>query len=76
MEPLFHEDADGGGDECDEETQYPKGVDNGIDSRFLKGWRSEIRESRIDEVSVDGKVGYLDGELHENMVGEIFGLLL
>ena len=35
-----------------------------------------MRNSRIDEVSIDGKVGYLDGELHEDMVGEIFGLLL
>ena len=76
MEPLFHEDADGGGDERNEETQYPKGVDSGGNSRCLKRRDSENWDGRVDEVSVNREVGCLVDELHEENIGDVFRLLL
>ena len=76
MEPLLNEDSEGSSDECDEKTQNPKSVDNNYNSRFLKGWSGEIRDSRVREVPVDREMGNLDGDLHENMICQVLGLLL
>ena len=76
MEPLLNEDTEGSGNECNKQTQYPKGVDSGGNSRCLKRWDIEDWDGRVDEVSIDGEVGRLVDELHEENIGEIFGLLL
>ena len=76
MKPLFHEDADGGGDESDEETQYPKGVDSGGNSRCLERRDVEDWDGRVDKISVDGEVGRLVDELHEENICKVFRLLL
>ena len=76
MEPLLDEDTEGSGDECDEETQDPECVDSGGNSRCLKRRDVEDWDGRVDEISVDGQVGCLVDELHEEDVGEIFWLLL
>ena len=76
MEPLLDEDTEGGSNECNEQTQYPKGIDRGGDSRCLERWDIENRDGRVDEVSVDRQVRRLIDELDEENIGEIFGLLL
>ena len=76
MEPLFDEDTEGSGIECNKQTQYPKGVDRGGDSRCLERWDIENRNGRVDKVSIDSQVGGLIDELDEENIGEIFGLLL
>ena len=76
MEPLLDEDTEGSGDERNEETQYPKGVDSRGNSRCPERWDTENRDGRVDEVSVDGEMGRLVDELHEKNIGEIFRLLL
>ena len=42
-------------DECDEETQNPECVDDNIDSGLLEGRSSEVGDSWVDGVLVDGK---------------------
>ena len=76
MEPLLDEDTEGSGDECDEETQDPECVDSGGNSRCLKRRDVEDWDGRVDEISVDGQVGCLVDELHEEDIGQVFGLLL
>ena len=75
MEPLFDQNSEGRCDECNEETQDPEGIDNGGNSRCLKRRDIESWNGRVDKVSVDRQVGCLIDELHEEEVGEIFGLL-
>ena len=76
MEPLLDKDTEGGCDECDEETQYPEGVDSGLNSRSVKRRNLENRNSGDVKVSVDSQVGCLIDELDEENICEIFGLLL
>ena len=76
MEPLLNEDTEGSGNKCNKQTQYPKGIDSGGDSRCLERRDIENWDSRVDEIPIDGEVGRLVDELHEKNVGEIFGLLL
>ena len=76
MEPLLDEDTEGSGNECNKQTQYPKGIDSGGNSRCLERWDIENWEGRVDEVPTDGEVGRLVDELHEKNIGEIFRLLL
>ena len=76
MEPLLDEDSEGSCDECNEETQNPKSVDNDKNSRFLERWSGEVWDSRIHKVPIDGEMGNLDGDLHEDMICEVLRLLL
>ena len=76
MEPLLDEDTEGSGNECNKQTQYPKGIDSGGNSRCLERRDIEHRDGRVDEVSVDRQVGCLIDELHEENVGEVLRLLL
>ena len=76
MEPLLDEDPEGSGNECNKQTQYPKGIDSRGDSRCLERWDIENWDSRVDKVPIDGEVGCLIDELDEENIGEIFGLLL
>ena len=76
MEPLFDEDTEGCGNECNKQTQYPKGVGSRGNSRCLERWDTENRDGRVDEVSIDSQVGGLIDESDEENIGEIFGLLL
>ena len=76
MEPLLDEDTEGSGNECNKQTQYPKGIDSGGKSRCLERWDIENRNGRVDEVPIDSKVGRLIDELDDENIGEIFGLLL
>ena len=76
MEPLLDEDTEGSGNECNKQTQYPKGVDSRGNSRCLERWNIENWDSRVDKVPIDGEVGRLVDELHEKNIGEVFRLLL
>ena len=76
MKPLLDEDTEGSGNKRNEEAQDPEGVDNGRNSRSVERRNIERRDSRVDEVSVDSKVGRLVDELHEENIGEILRLLL
>ena len=76
MEPLFDEDPEGSGNECNKQTQYPQGIDSGGDSRCLERRDIENWDSRVDEIPIDGEVGRLVDELDEENIGEVFGLLL
>ena len=73
---MLDEDTEGSGNECNKQTQYPKGVDRRRNSRCLERWDIEDRDGRVDEVSVDGEVGRLVDELHEENIGKVFRLLL
>ena len=76
MEPLFDEDTEGSGNECNKQTQYPKGIDSGGESRCLERRDIGNRDGRVDKVSIDGEVGCLVDELYEENIGEVFRLLL
>ena len=76
MEPLLDEDAEGSGNECNKQTQYPKGIDSGGKSRSIERWDIENWDSRVDKVPIDGEVGCLVDELHEEDIGKVFRLLL
>ena len=76
MEPLLDEDTEGSGNECNKQTQYPKGIDSGGNSRCLERWNIENRDGRVDEVPIDSQVGRLIDELDKENIGEIFRLLL
>ena len=76
MEPLLDKDPDGSSDQCDEKTGYPEGVYNDSYPGLLEGRCREIRDGRVDKVSVDCKMGDLCRELHKDVVGQILGLLL
>ena len=76
MEPLLDEDPEGSGNECNKQTQYPKGIDSGGNSRCLERRDVEDWDGRVDEISVDGQMGCLVDELHKEDIGEVFGLLL
>ena len=76
MEPLFDEDTEGCGNECNKQTQYPKGIDSGGESRCLERRDIENRDGRVDEVPIDSQVGRLIDELDKENIGEIFRLLL
>ena len=76
MEPLLDKDTEGSGDERDEKTQDPKCVDSGGNSRCRERRDIEDQDCRVDEISVNGQVGCLVDELHEEDVGQVFGLLL
>ena len=76
MEPLLDEDTEGSGNECDEETQYPEGVNNRKNPRSVERRNIEQRDSRVDEIPIDGEVGRLVDELHEENIGKVFRLLL
>ena len=76
MEPLLDEDTEGSSNECNKQTQYPKGVDGGGDSRYLERWDIENWDGRVDEVSVDRQVRRLIDELDEENISEVFRLLL
>ena len=75
MKPLLDEDTEGSGNECNEQTQDPECVDSGGNSRCLERRDVEDWDGRVDESSVDGQVGCLIDELHEEDIGEIFRLL-
>ena len=76
MEPLLDENTEGGGYECNEETQDPECVNSGGNSRCLERRDIEDWDGRVNEISVNGQVGCLVDELHEEDIGEVFGLLL
>ena len=76
MEPLFNEDTEGSSNECNKQTQYPKGIDSGGDSRCLEKWDIENWDSRVDKVPIDREVGCLIDELNEENIGKVFRLLL
>ena len=76
MEPLFDEDTEGSGNECNKQTQYPKGVDSGGDSRFLERRDIENWDGRVDEVPIDSQVGRLIDELDKENISKVFRLLL
>ena len=76
MEPLLNEDTEGSGNECNKQTQYPKGVDSRGMSRCLERWNAENWDGRVDEIPTDGEVGRLVEELHEENIGEVLRLLL
>ena len=76
MEPLLDEDTERSGNECNKQTQYPKGIDSGGNSRCLERWNIENRDGRVDEVPIDSQVGRLIDELDKEDIGEIFRLLL
>ena len=76
MRSLLDQDTEGSGDECDEKIQDPKCVDSGGNSRCLERREVEDWDGRVDEISVDRQVGCLDDELHEEDIGQVFGLLL
>ena len=76
MEPLLDEDTEGSGNECNKQTQYPKGIDSRGDSRCLERWDIENWDSRVDKVPIDGEVGRLIDEFDKEDIGEIFRLLL
>ena len=40
VEPLFHENTEGRGDEGDDETQRPQSIDRDSESRTSEGWGS------------------------------------
>ena len=76
MEPLLDKDTEGSSNECNKQTQHPKGIDSGGDSRCLERWDIENWDGRVDEVPTDGQVGRLVDELHEENIGKVFRLLL
>ena len=76
MEPLLNEDTEGSGNECNKQTQYPKGIDSGGDSRCLERWDIENWDSRVNKVSIDGQVGCLIDELYEENICKVLRLLL
>ena len=76
MEPLFDQNSERCCDECNEETQNPKSIDNRGNSRCLERRNIESRDGRVNEVSVDRQVGCLIDELHEENIGEVLRLLL
>ena len=76
MKPLLDEDTERSGNECNKQTQYPKGIDRGGDSRCLERWDIENRDGRVDEVPIDSQVGRLIDELDEENISEVFRLLL
>ena len=76
MEPLLNEDTEGSSNECNKQTQYPKGIDSGGNSRCLERWNIENRDGRVDEVPTDGEVGCLVDYLYEENIGKLFRLLL
>ena len=76
MKPLLDEDTEGSGNECNEQTQDPECVDSGGNSRCLERRDIEDWDGRVNEISVNGQVGCLVDELHEEDIGEVFGLLL
>ena len=57
MEPLFDKDSDRCRDKCDEKTQHPNSIDDGVDFGLLEGWSGEIRDSRVHKVPIDGEMG-------------------
>ena len=73
---MLDEDTEGGGNECNKQTQYPKGIDSRGDSRCLERWDIENWDSRVDKVPIDGEVGCLIDELDEENIGKVFRLLL
>ena len=76
MEPLLDEDTEGSSNECNKQTQYPKGVDSRRKYRRLERWNAGNWGGRVDEVATDGEVGRLVDELHEENIGKVFRLLL
>ena len=56
MEPLLDENAERSCNKCDDKTQHPSSIDDGVDLGLLERWSGEIWDCRIDEVSVDGKM--------------------
>ena len=76
MEPLLDEDTEGSGNECNKQTQYPKGIDSRRKSRCLERWNAENWDGRVDEVPIDSQVGCLIDELDEENIGKVFRLLL
>ena len=76
MEPLLDEDTEGSGNECDEETQYPEGVNNRRNPRSVERRNIEHRDGRVDEVPIDSQVGCLIDELDEENICEVLRLLL
>ena len=73
---MLNEDTEGSGNECNKQTQYPKGVDSGGKLRSLERRNIENWDGRVDQVSVDRQVGRLIDELHEENIGKVFRLLL
>ena len=76
VEPLLHENSERCTDECNEETQYPESSDHHGHSGLLERRGVELWNGRVDEASVDGQIGCLIDEAHEENIGEVFGLLL
>ena len=76
MEQLLDEDTEGSGNECNKQTQYPKGIDSRRKSRCLERWNAENWDGRVDEVPTDGEVGCLVDYLYEENIGKVFRLLL
>ena len=76
MEPLFDKDSNRSRDKCNEKTQHPNSIDDGVNSGLLEGRSGEIWDCRIDEVPIDRHTGNLRRKLHEDLICEILGLLL
>ena len=76
MEPLFDEDAEGCSYKSDDEAEEPEDVDDNGITRPLEGWRGEIWHGRIDEVPIDSETRDLSRKVDEDLVCEVFRLLL
>ena len=71
MEPLLDENAERCSYEGDYEAKEPEGVDGDSVSGSLEGWRGEVWQGRINEVSADSETRDLSRNLDEDLVCEI-----
>ena len=76
MEPLLDENTERCCDESNDKAQKPESINKYSILRSFKRRRSEVRHSRIDEVPIDRHTGNLRRKLHEDLICEIFRLLL
>ena len=76
MEPLLDENTEGCCDESNDKAQKPESIDEHSILRSFKRRRSEVRHSRIDEVPIDSETCDLSRKVDEDLVCEVFRLLL
>ena len=76
MEPLLDENTEGCCDESNDKAQKPESIDEYSILRSFERRRREVRHGRIDEVPIDRHTGNLRRKLHEDLICEIFRLLL
>ena len=76
MEPLLDENTERCCDESNDKAQKPESIDEYGVLRSFERRRSEVWHSRIDEVPIDRHTGNLGRKLHEDLIGQVFRLLL